>query len=98
MWDDIVRGAIGAIVLADTRRLADCFAAVDYFEQRQLPFVVGVNCFDGILRHSIDDVREALQINQAVPIITCDARNRDSTKSALISVVEHTMSRAVART
>ncbi|OAA21122.1 Conserved hypothetical ATP binding protein, partial [Frankia sp. EI5c] len=98
MWDDIVRGAIGAIVLADTRRLADCFAAVDYFEQRQLPFVVGVNCFDGILRHSIEDVREALQISQAVPIITCDARNRDSTKSALIAVVEHTMSRAAART
>jgi hypothetical protein len=97
MWDDIVRGAIGAIVLADTRRLADCFAAVDYFEQRQLPFVVGVNCFDGVLRHSIDDVREALQINHTVPIITCDARNRDSTKIALISVVEHTMSRAVAR-
>ncbi len=98
MWDDIVRGAIGAIVLADTRRLADCFAAVDYFEQRQLPFVVGVNCFDGILRHSIDDVREALQINPSIPIITCDARNRYSTKSALIAVVEHTMSRAVART
>ena len=97
MWDDIVRGAIGAIVLADTRRLADCFAAVDYFEQRQLPFVVGVNCFDGILRHSIEDVREALQIGDATPIITCDARNRDSTKSALIAVVEHTMSRAIAR-
>ncbi|MCK9922907.1 ATP/GTP-binding protein [Frankia sp. AgPm24] len=94
MWDDIVRGAI---VLADTRRLADCFAAVDYFEQRQLPFVIGVNCFDGILRHSIEDVREALQINPNVPIITCDARNRDSTKSALIAVVEHTMSRAAAR-
>jgi signal recognition particle receptor subunit beta len=98
MWDDIVRGAIGAIVLADTRRLADCFAAVDYFEQRQLPFVVGVNCFDGILRHSIEDVREALQVGGATPIITCDARNRDSTKSALIAVVEHTMSRAIART
>jgi signal recognition particle receptor subunit beta len=98
MWDDIVRGAIGAIVLADTRRLADCFAAVDYFEQRQLPFVIGVNCFDGILRHSIEDVREALQVSQTVPVITCDARNRDSTKSALIAVVEHTMSRATAHT
>ena len=97
MWDDIVRGAIGAIVLADTRRLADCFAAVDYFEQRQLPFVIGLNCFDGILRHSIEDVREALQVSPSVPIITCDARNRDSTKSALIAVVEHTMSRATAR-
>jgi signal recognition particle receptor subunit beta len=97
MWDDIVRGAIGAIVLTDTRRLADCFAAVDYFEQRQLPFVIGLNCFDGMLRHSIDDVREALQIGPSVPIITCDARNRESTKSALIAVVEHTMSRAALR-
>jgi len=97
MWDDIVRGAIGAIVLTDTRRLADCFAAVDYFEQRQLPFVIGLNCFDGVLRHSIEDVREALQIGPSVPIITCDARNRDSTKSALIAVVEHTMSRAALR-
>jgi uncharacterized protein len=96
MWDDIVRGAIGAIVLADTRRLADCFAAVDYFEQRRLPFVVGVNCFDGILRHSVEDVREALQIDEGVPIITCDARDRESTKTALIAVVEHTMSRATA--
>ncbi|ADP84158.1 ATP/GTP-binding protein [Frankia sp. AgB1.9] len=97
MWDDIVRGAIGAIVLTDTRRLADCFAAVDYFEQRQLPFVIGLNCFDGVLRHSIEDVREALQISPSVPIITCDARNRDSTKTALIAVVEHTMSRAALR-
>jgi signal recognition particle receptor subunit beta len=97
MWDDIVRGAIGAIVLTDTRRLADCFAAVDYFEQRQLPFVIGLNCFDGVLRHSIEDVREALQIGPSVPIITVDARNRDSTKSALIAVVEHTMSRAALR-
>lgn len=96
MWDDIVRGAIGAIVLADTRRLADCFAAVDYFEQRRLPFVVGVNCFDGLLRHSVEDVREALQIDDGVPIITCDARDRASTKTALIAVVEHTMSRATA--
>ncbi len=98
MWDDIVRGAIGAIVLADTRRLADCFAAVDYFEQRRLPFVVGVNCFDGVLRHSVDEVREALQIDGAVPIITCDARDRASTKTALIAVVQHTMSRATAGT
>jgi uncharacterized protein len=97
MWDDIVRGAIGAIVLTDTRRLADCFAAVDYFEQRQLPFVIGLNCFDGMLRHTVDDVREALQISPAVPIIACDARNRESTKSALIAVVEHTMSRAALR-
>src|SRR5215207_1176468 len=62
MWDDLCRGAIGAVVLVDTRRLDACFAAVDYFEQRELPFVVAINCFDGVLAHAIDDVREALVI------------------------------------
>lgn len=96
MWDDLVRGALGAVILADTRRLADCFAAVDYFEQRELPYVVAINCFDGLLRHAVEDVREALQVGYAVPIVTCDARSRESTKAALISVVEHTMARATA--
>jgi signal recognition particle receptor subunit beta len=91
MWDDLVRGAIGAVVLADTRRLADCFAAVDFFEDRRLPYVLGVNCFDGVLRHDINDVREALAIDPAVPILTVDARDRESTKQALISLVEHAM-------
>ncbi len=67
MWDDLVRGAIGAVVLADTRRLADCFAAVDFFEDRHLPYVLGVNCFDGVLRHELEDVREALAIDPSVP-------------------------------
>src|SRR5438034_8298970 len=62
MWDDLVRGAIGAVVLVDTRRLAACFAAVDYFEHRDLPFIVAINCFDGELRHAVEDVREALAI------------------------------------
>ena len=70
MWDDLVRGAIGAVVLVDTRRLADCFAAVDYFEDRGLPFVVAVNCFDGAPDPPADDVREALTIGPAIPIIT----------------------------
>ena len=83
MWDDLVRGAIGAVVLADTRRLADCFAAVDFFEDRRLPYVLGVNCFDGMLRHDIEDVREALAIDPSVPILTVDARDRESTKQAL---------------
>jgi signal recognition particle receptor subunit beta len=96
MWDDLVKGALGAIVLVDTRRLADCFAAIDYFEQRSLPFVIGVNCFDGVLLHSLDDIREALAISDETPVITCDARNRESTKEALISVVEHTMTRIAA--
>ena len=91
MWDDLVRGAIGAVVLADTRRLADCFAAVDFFEDRRLPYVLGVNLFDGELRHDLEDVREALAIDPTVPILTVDARDRESTKHALIALVEHAM-------
>jgi uncharacterized protein len=96
MWDDLVRGAIGAVVLVDTRRLADCFAAVDFFEDRGLPYVVGVNCFDGVLGHSVDDVREALAIDPAIPVIPCDARDRESTKTTLIALVEHAMRRSSA--
>ncbi|MGH3782324.1 MAG: GTP-binding protein, partial [Pseudonocardiaceae bacterium] len=95
MWDDLVRGAIGAVVLVDTRRLADCFAAVDFFEDRGLHYVVGVNCFDGVLSHSVDDVREALAIGSAVPIVPCDARERESTKRTLIALVEHAMRKSV---
>ncbi len=96
MWDDLVRGAIGAVVLVDTRRLADCFAAVDFFEDRGLPYVVGVNCFDGVLSHTVEDVREALAIGSAVPIVPCDARERESTKRTLIALVEHAMQKSVA--
>jgi uncharacterized protein len=91
MWDDLVRGAIGAVVLADTRRLADCFPALDYFEERALPFIVAVNRFNGVLTHVIDDVRDALALNPNVPIVTCDARERESTKQTLIALVEHAM-------
>ena len=91
MWDDLVRGAIGAVVLVDTRRLADSFAAVDFFEDRGLPYVVGVNCFDGRLMHRLDDVREAMSIDPAIPMISCDARERESVKLALIALVEHAM-------
>jgi len=91
MWDDLVRGAIGAVVLVDTRRLADSFAAVDFFEDRGLPYVVGVNCFDGRLMHRLDDVREAMSIDPAIPMISCDARERESVKQALIALVEHAM-------
>ncbi|MFC6094049.1 ATP/GTP-binding protein [Saccharothrix sp. BKS2] len=91
MWDDLVRGAIGAVVLVDTRRLSDAFASIDFFEDRELPYVVGVNCFDGLLHHRIEDIREALTIDQAVPIVPCDARNRQSTKQTLITLVQHAM-------
>jgi signal recognition particle receptor subunit beta len=81
MWDDLCRGAIGAVVLVDTRRLDACFAAVDYFEQRELPFVVAINCFDGVLTHAIE---------------ACDARVRESAKTTLIELVQHALARASA--
>ncbi|MFJ6213142.1 GTP-binding protein [Streptomyces sp. NPDC092296] len=91
MWDDLVRGAIGAVVLVDTRRLADCFPAIDYFENSGLPFVIALNGFDGHQPHSPEEVREALQLGPDTPIITTDARRRDSAKSALITLVEHAL-------
>ncbi|MCA1186427.1 MULTISPECIES: ATP/GTP-binding protein [Saccharopolyspora] len=96
MWDDLVKGAIGAIVLVDTRRLADAFASIDFFDDRQLPYVVAVNTFDGMLHHNMEDVREALTIDKSVPMISCDARNRQSTKQALITLVEHAMRQRLA--
>src|SRR3954449_6139026 len=91
MWDDRVKGAIGAVVLVDTDRLDQCFPAVDYFEARQIPFVVAVNCFDGVARHQLEDVREALAISPHVPMLYTDARTRAATKQALISVVQLAM-------
>ena len=78
MWDELAAGAIGAVVLADTRRLADCFAPVDYFERRRLPFAVAVNCFDGARRYRPEDVRSALDLDPDVPVVLCDARQRSS--------------------
>ncbi len=97
MWDDLVRGAIGAVVLVDTRRLADCFSAIDFFEDRGLPYLIGVNCFDGSLQHRIEDIREAIAVGPEVPIIACDARDRQSTKQALIALVQYAMQRWTAR-
>jgi uncharacterized protein len=91
MWDDLIQGAIGAVVLVDTRRLADSFPAVDYFESAGLPFIVAVNGFNGDFPHAVGDVQEALSVSPHVPIVQCDARDRKSTKSALISLVEHAM-------
>ncbi len=91
MWDDLVRGAIGAVVLVDTRRLADSFAAIDFFEDRGLPYVVGINCFDGRLMHRPEDVREAMSIDPSIPMVSCDARDRESVKQTLIALVEHAM-------
>ena len=94
MWDDLVRGAIGAVVLVDTRRVADCFPAIDYFETCGLPFVVAVNRFNGVAAHREAAVREALAISDGVPIVYCDARIRQSAKETLISLVEHVLATA----
>ncbi|MFC4337100.1 GTP-binding protein [Salininema proteolyticum] len=98
MWDELVRGAIGAVVLVDTRRLADCFSVVDFFEHRKLPYVVAVNCFDGKQLHDLEDIREALQVSPDVPIMYTDARNRESTKQVLIKLVEFVLSMRRTRT
>ncbi|NYT92772.1 ATP/GTP-binding protein [Salinispora sp. H7-4] len=89
LWDELAFGALGAVVLADTRRLADCFPSIGYFEQRGIPFVVGVNCFDGARRFNLETVREALDLDPDVPLLLCDARDRQSGKQVLIALVEH---------
>ncbi|MHB9755071.1 GTP-binding protein [Streptomyces sp. BYX5S] len=97
LWDELATGALGAVVLADTRRLEDCFAAVDYFERRSIPFIVGVNCFDGAARHPVDAVRQALDLDPDVPVILCDARDKESVKDVLVGVVEHAARAAESR-
>ncbi|WP_084959732.1 GTP-binding protein [Thermoactinospora rubra] len=92
-WDDLAQGALGAVVLADTRRLADCFPSVDYFERRGTPFIVAVNCFDDAPRYEVDEIRLALQLDPAVPIVLCDARDRASCRDTLITLVDHAMKR-----
>src|ERR1700761_1129918 len=91
MWDELAVGALGAVVLTDTRRLADCFPAVDYFERRPIPFIIAVNCFEGSVRHDPDDIRVALDLDPGFPIVLCDARSKDSAKEVLIALVEHVL-------
>lgn len=91
MWDDVVRGAIGAIVLVDVRRLQDSFAAVDFFEHRNLPFLIAINEFDGATRYPVQEVRKALALPEHIPVITVDARDRKSATDALIAVSEYAL-------
>ncbi|ARF58727.1 GTP-binding protein [Streptomyces gilvosporeus] len=97
LWDDLSDGALGAVVLADTRRLADCFPAVDYFERRALPFLVAVNCFAQERSYGADEVARALDLDRGTPVVLCDARDRDSGKEVLIRLVEHAGRRHTAR-
>ncbi|WP_228980602.1 ATP/GTP-binding protein [Streptomyces sp. DH12] len=87
MWDDLVRGAIGAVVMADTRRLTDCFAALDYFESCRLPYVVAVNHFEGTPRYEVEDVRDALTVPPDVPVVIMDARERPTVVESLLALV-----------
>ena len=96
MWDDLVEGALGGLVIVDTRRLDDCYAAVDYFEHRRLPFAVAVNAFDGRVEHELSEVRWALDVAEHVPVITLDARDRGSVRDALLVVLDVALSRAEA--
>jgi uncharacterized protein len=91
MWDELSYGALGAVILADTRRLGDCFPSVDYFEKRQVPFVVAINCFEDTPHHDPRDVRIALDLDPAVPAVLCDARQFDSVRQVLITLVEHVL-------
>jgi uncharacterized protein len=94
LWDELALGALGAVVLADTRRLIECFPSVDYFERRGTPFLVAVNCFNGEVRHTPEKVRKALDLDDHVPVILCDARDRSSGKHVFVTLVEHVMALA----
>ncbi|WP_245797456.1 GTP-binding protein [Mangrovactinospora gilvigrisea] len=91
MWNDLVQGALGAVVLVDTRRLEASFAAIDFFEGRGMPFIVGVNCFDGMRENEEEEVREALDLDPDVPLLFGDVRRRDSSRDLMIALIEHLM-------
>ena len=94
MWDDICTGALGAVVLVDTRRIDQSFVAVDYFEQKKVPFVVGVNCFDGSARYPLAEIRDALGVPEHVSVLECDAREKESAKRILLTLLEDLIARA----
>ncbi|GII60138.1 ATP-binding protein [Sphaerisporangium krabiense] len=91
VWDELALGAMGAVVIADTRRLADCFPSVDYFERRGTPFIVAVNCFEGARRYDLEEIRMAVDLGPDTPVVLCDARRRESSKNVLVTLVEHAM-------
>ncbi|MGW6931304.1 GTP-binding protein [Lentzea sp. NPDC054927] len=93
MWDELATGAIGAVVLVDTRRLDSSFPSIDFFEHRGIPFVVAVNCFDGSQLYTVDEVRHALDLDEAIPVVLCDARDRESSKTVLVGLIQHSMNR-----
>jgi uncharacterized protein len=97
LWDDLVVGALGAVVLLDTGRIEDCFPAIDYFEEHSVPFLVAVNLFDASPRFDLDEVREALGVADHVPVLACDARRRDAVKAILVALTEEVLARRLAQ-
>ena len=97
LWDDLVDGALGAIVLLDTRRIEDCFPAIDYFEEHDIPFLIGVNTFDLSQRFDLDEVRDALGVGREVPVLECDARRRESVKDVLVALTEEVLTKRLGR-
>jgi uncharacterized protein len=93
MWDELAYGAIGAVILVDTRRLDSSFPSIDFFERRGIPFIIAVNCFEGAHAYAVDEVRRALDIDDAIPLVLCDARDRESSKTVLVNLIQHTMDR-----
>jgi len=93
LWDDLVDGALGAIVLVDTRRIEDCFPAIDYFEMHDIPFIIGVNAFAGARRFDLPEVRDALGVPDGFPLVECDARHRESVKAVLVALTERVLAR-----
>ncbi|MBP2337143.1 signal recognition particle receptor subunit beta [Saccharothrix coeruleofusca] len=93
MWDELAYGAIGAVILVDTRRLDSSFPSIDFFERRGIPFIIAVNCFEGAHSYAVDEVRRALDVDDAIPVVLCDARKRESSKTVLVSLIQHTMDR-----
>ena len=96
LWDDLVEGALGAVVLLDTTRIEDCFPAIDYFEEHGISFLVAVNVFEGTRQFELAEVREALGVVHSVPILECDARHRDSVKAVLVALTEEVLARRLA--
>ena len=97
LWDDLAQGALGAVILVDTRRIEDCFRALDYFEERATPFLLAINQFEGAKHFDLEEVREALRIDAAIPIVECDARQRDSVKDVLVTLMERVVRQARAQ-
>ncbi|MDM4719515.1 ATP/GTP-binding protein [Micromonospora sp. WMMA1363] len=97
LWDDLVDGALGSVILVDTRRIEDCFPAIDYFEDHDIPFLLAINNFDAARRFDLAEVREALGVENEVLIVDCDARNRESVKQVLIALTEVVLAQRLAR-